>query len=140
MNEWLNRALAAASEAVTEPVVQDADRVVSADSFVRADSAFSSFTDDPACADSAVSADRPLTALTTLSASIEPLRKQAAANTATVLAPQEWAAAAAHLQQLECPATESEERWQMFRADGARLLDWAPMLDAMGWTPQDVFG
>ena len=127
MNVWLNKALAAAGEAVAEPAAQDISRTNSADSAVS-----------------------PLTALTTLSVPIEPLNKQAdrtspettGALTATALvaAPQEWAAAAVQLQAMERPATVSDERWQQFRADAARLLDWAPMLVAMEWTTQDVFG
>jgi len=79
------------------------------------------------------------------------LRKQAdrtSPDTTTApVAPQEWTAAAAHLQQLDCPATVSEERWQQVVADAARLLDdlgegwsWAKELAALGWLPQDVFG
>ena len=106
MNVWLNKALAAAGEAVAEPAAQDISRTNSADSAVRG-----------------------LSALTTLSVPIEPLRKQAA-NTAPV-ASQEWAAAAVQLQKMDCPATVSEERWREVSADAARLLDWAPMLVAM---------
>ena len=54
--------------------------------------------------------------------------------------PVEWAAAVARLQQLERPATVSEARWQQVRSDAPRLLDWAPMLAAMDWTTEDVFG
>lgn len=122
MNKWLNKAFAAAGEAGAESAAQDISRTNSADS-----------------------ADSPLTALTTLSVPIGPLNKQAdrtspETTTAPVAARREWAAAAAQLQQLDCPATVSEERWQQVRADAERLLDWAPMLVAMEWTTQDVFG
>ncbi len=54
--------------------------------------------------------------------------------------PAEWTAAVVRLQQLERPATVSEARWQQVRSDAARLLEWAPMLAAMDWTTEDVFG
>ena len=126
MNVWLNKALAAAGEAGAEPVALDISRINSADS-----------------------ADSPLTALTTLSVPIEPLRKQAHrtspeatdAHTATALvAPQEWAAAVARLQQMERPAHVSEDRWRQVLADATRLLDWVPMLASLAWTVADVFG
>ena len=54
--------------------------------------------------------------------------------------PSEWAAAVAQLQRMNCPTHVTEERWQQVRSDAARLLDWAGVLEDMGWTPQDTFG
>ena len=54
--------------------------------------------------------------------------------------PQDWTAATTHLLQLDCPTTESGERWQQVRSDAGRLLDWVPLLMAAGWTTQGTFG
>ena len=54
--------------------------------------------------------------------------------------PQDWAVAASNLQAMNCPATESEERWQQVQSDAARLLDWVPAFEAFGWTVENVFG
>ena len=132
MNKWLNKALTAADEAREGPVA-----------------------DNPLRTNSAGRADSPLTALTTLSVPIGQTQKQAEATGGTRAAPspdqpplpESWTAAAVRLQQMKCPATVSEERWQQVVADAARLLDdlgegwsWAKELAALGWLPQDVFG
>lgn len=59
---------------------------------------------------------------------------------ATSVPPAGWATAAAKLQQMKCPPTVSEDRWQQVRSDAARLLDWAGVLGDMGWSVEDVFG
>ena len=51
-----------------------------------------------------------------------------------------WAAAAAQLQHMDRPAQVSPKRWQQVIADADRLLMWVPMLEAMDWTVEDVFG
>lgn len=117
MNVWLNKALAAAGKAVKEPVAWDISRTNSADS-----------------------ADSPLTALTTLSARIEPLHKRAHRTSPETTTAPEAVPAAAQLQQMKCPAYVEADRWRQVLADADRLLDWVPMLDAMGWTVEDTFG
>ena len=132
MNKWLNKALTAADEAREGPVV-----------------------DSPLRTNSADRADSHLTALTTLSVPIGQTQKQAEAVTGVPAAPSPsqtplpeiWTAAAAKLQQMECPAHVDPGRWQQVLGDTQRLLDdlgdgwsWAKELAALNWTPQDVFG
>ena len=54
--------------------------------------------------------------------------------------PNSWTAAAARLRRINRPTQVSPKRWQQVITDADRLLGWAPMLVAMDWTAEDVFG
>lgn len=54
--------------------------------------------------------------------------------------PRAWGKAFAALRASSCPSHITPDRWEQILSDADRLLDWVPILEAMGWVCADVYG